>query len=325
METTLEESEGRGGTAQQKVQHPARAMAPLPAHPTALPQYTLAQEFSLSGVGLHSGDRVQVRVMPAAAGVGRYFVRVDLPGAPQIPAHVDAVNQTLLSTELAAAGATVRTVEHLLAALVAMGADNARIEIDAAEAPLLDGSALEWARAIAQAGIVPQDQVHQPVQITEPLWVRDGDAFVAALPAPELRFTYGIDFDLAAIGNQWHSWSPDLDRDVPQTISTGTFISEIAPARTFGLAHQIEYLRAQGLIKGGSLDNALVCDAQGWLNPPLRFPNEPARHKLLDLVGDLSLVGTIPTAHFLAYKASHTLHTQLARSLHAQRSADPSA
>jgi len=141
--------------------------------------------------------------------------------------------------------------------------------------------------------------------VTEPIWIRADDAFVAALPAAELRFTYGIDFAYAAIGNQWYSWAPSQE----------PFETAIAPARTFGLADQIEYLRAQGLIKGGSLDNALVCDAKGWLNPPLRFANEPVRHKLLDLIGDLSLLGTIPTAHFLAYKASHALHTQLARSL----------
>jgi UDP-3-O-[3-hydroxymyristoyl] N-acetylglucosamine deacetylase len=216
-----------------------------------------------------------------------------------------------LSTELATGNATVRTVEHLLAALVGMGVDNARIEIDGSEAPLLDGSAQVWTAAIAQVGVVAQAASRLTGSLQEPVWIREGDAFVAALPAPELRFTYGIDFDLAAIGNQWHSWSPQA---AYFTIHS-SFAAEIAPARTFGLAHQIEYLRANGLIQGGSLENALVCDHEGWLNPPLRFPNEPARHKLLDLVGDLSLLENIPTAHFIAYKASHALHAQLARSL----------
>jgi UDP-3-O-[3-hydroxymyristoyl] N-acetylglucosamine deacetylase len=135
--------------------------------------------------------------------------------------------------------------------------------------------------------------------------VYQGDAFVAALPAPTTRFTYGIDFDLPAIGNQWHSWTPGQE----------SFADAIAPARTFGLAHQIDQLRQAGLIKGGSLENALVCGDQGWLNPPLRFSNEPVRHKLLDLVGDLSLLGNFPVAHFLAYKASHNLHIQLAKEL----------
>ncbi len=268
-------------------------------------QHTLGQAFELSGVGLHTGLLVTVRGVPAEAGRGRYFVRTDLSSAPEIPAVGSSVSETMLSTELTWGQAGVRTVEHLLAALVAMGVDNVRIEIDGPEVPLLDGSAKEWATAIAQAGILPQDQPRDSWSVTQPIWIRDGDSFVAALPAPDLRVTYGIDFDLPAIGNQWHSWSP---RDA-------SFVEEIAPARTFGLAHQIEYLRSQGLIQGGSLENALVCDANGWLNPPLRFSNEPARHKLLDLIGDLSLVGQIPTAHFLAYKASHNLHTQLARSL----------
>lgn len=279
------------------------------AHPPT--QTTLNAEFTCTGVGLHTGSEVTVRVMPALPDEGRYFVRVDLPNLPKIPAQIESVSQTLLSTELGTDSSRVRTVEHLLAALVGMGVDNARIEIAGPEAPLLDGSAKPWADAIAQAGVVAQTATVSPWTIQEPIWLREGDAFVAALPAAETRFTYGIDFDLPAIGNQWHSWSPD---------SSDSFAETVAPARTFGLAHQIEYLRSQGLIKGGSLENALVCSAEGWLNPPLRFANEPARHKLLDLVGDLSLLGTIPTAHFLAYKASHTLHTQLARSLHELRS-----
>jgi UDP-3-O-[3-hydroxymyristoyl] N-acetylglucosamine deacetylase len=268
-------------------------------------QHTLAAAFDRTGVGLHSGQVTTVCVCPAAVGEGRYFVRVDLPNSPIIPAAATAVCQTTLSTELANDGATVRTVEHLLAALSGMGIDNARIEINGEEVPLLDGSALGWVEAICQVGVVAQAAPRPEVCVEEPVWIREGDAFVAALPASELRFTYGIDFDLPAIGNQWQSWSPQQE----------SFAQAIAPARTFGLAHQIEQLRQSGLIKGGSLDNALVCDREGWLNPPLRFSNEPARHKLLDLVGDLSLLGNFPKAHVLAYKASHRLHTQLAQQL----------
>ncbi|NJL36063.1 MAG: UDP-3-O-acyl-N-acetylglucosamine deacetylase [Leptolyngbyaceae cyanobacterium RM2_2_4] len=266
-------------------------------------QYTLATEFERSGVGLHSGVTTCVRVLPAAAGEGRYFVRVDRAGVPSIPARIAAVSQTLLSTELMNGEASVRTVEHLLAALAGMGVDNARIEIDGAEVPLLDGSAREWVEAIAQSGLVAQSAPRPVYTLKEPIWVHQGDAFVAALPAPTLRFTYGIDFELPAIGNQWYSWTPAQE----------SFAEAIAPARTFGLAHQIEQLRQNGLIKGGSLENALVCGTEGWLNPPLRFSNEPVRHKLLDLVGDLSLLGIFPLVHVLAYKASHSLHTQLAR------------
>jgi UDP-3-O-[3-hydroxymyristoyl] N-acetylglucosamine deacetylase len=282
-------------------------------HGSKIRQRTLAAGFSRSGIGLHSGNRTQVQVLPTEPGQGRYFVRVDLPDAPEIPACCESVNPTLLSTELVRGEARVRTVEHLLAALSGMGVDNARIEIDGTEVPLLDGSAQEWVEAIAAAGIVDQSAQRATFAIADPIWVRHEDAFVAALPAPELRFTYGIDFELSAIGNQWHSWSPHAE----------SFATEIAPARTFGLAHQVEQLRANGLIKGGSLENALVCSAEGWLNPPLRFSNEPVRHKLLDLIGDLSLLGFFPTAHFLAYKASHSLHTQLVRQILAVSPSQP--
>ncbi len=294
---------------------------------------TLGGILERSGVGLHSGLLTKVRVLPANSGEGRYFVRVDLPGTPLIPARVDLVHETRLSTELrvtttdevekdsssSSGEARVRTVEHLLAALAGSGIDDARIEIDGLEVPLLDGSAKNWVEAIQAVGVVAQDGEGKanptsllPHSLTlskfviqEPVWVYQGDAFVAALPAPTLRFTYGIDFDLPAIGNQWYSWTPEEEH----------FADAIAPARTFGLAHQVEQLQQAGLIKGGSLENALVCSESGWLNPPLRFSNEPARHKLLDLVGDLSLLGTFPVAHFLAYKASHHLHVQLAQKL----------
>ena len=269
---------------------------------------TLKEEFELSGVGLHLGINTTVRVMPAKPGDGRYFVRVDLPDTPIIPAQVDVVGQTILSTELVVGEAKVKTVEHLLASLVASGIDDARIEIDGEEVPLLDGSAKNWCEAIAKAGAInyPSTQ-SSPTSITtaESIWLREDDAFVAALPASETRFTYGIDFPYEAIGNQWHSWNPT------QT----SFAADIAPARTFGFAEQIEQLQQAGLIKGGSLENALVCSHAGWVNPPLRFTNEPARHKLLDLVGDISLLGQLPIAHFIAYKASHKLHIQLATKL----------
>ncbi len=273
-------------------------------------QQTLAAPIRQSGIGLHQGLPATVQILPAAAQTGRYFVRIDLPDAPVIPADLMAVSPTRLSTELRVGAAAVRTVEHLLAALAGMGIDNARIEIDGPELPLLDGSAQSWVEAIAAAGITAQRAERSQWQLSQPVWFQQGDAFVAALPAPELRFTYGIDFALSAIGNQWYSWSPSQE----------SFATAVAPARTFGLAHQVEALRQQGLIQGGSLDNALVCDETGWLNPPLRFSNEPVRHKLLDLIGDLSLLGNLPCAHFLAYKASHELHVQLAQLLSQVRS-----
>lgn len=272
------------------------------------PQQTLADAVERQGVSLHTGEMTRVRLVPATRDQGRCFVRTDLPGQPVIPAHPGAVHQTQLSTELAQGEATVRTVEHLLAALTGMGIDNVRIEVEGPEMPLLDGSARDWVEAILAAGMVVQDAPRYALQLPAPVWIMEGDAFVAALPTLEPRFTYGIDFPVPAIGNQWQSWSWHTERGAP-------FAAEIAPARTFTLAHHIEFLRSQGLIKGGSLDNALVCGEEGWLNPPLRFANEPARHKLLDLIGDISLLEAMPLAHILAYKASHRLHVQLAQTL----------
>lgn len=289
--STFKEADGKMSTTD----------ASIPTILLSSQQHTLAHPVERKGIGLHSGITSTVRLLPGEAGQGRYFVRTDLPGAPAVPARVDRVSQTTLSTELTQGDASVRTVEHLLAALSGMGIDNVRIEIDGPEVPLLDGSAQEWVSAIAQAGAVAQTASRSLVSVEAPIWIHQGDAFVAALPAATPRLTYGIDFELPAIGNQWYSWSPQHE----------SFAEAIAPARTFGLSHQIDHLRQSGLIKGGSLENALVCSEDGWINPPLRFSNEPVRHKLLDLIGDLSLLGVLPSAHILAYKASHNLHTQL--------------
>ena len=171
---------------------------------------TIKAEFRLSGTGLHSGVTTQIRVLPATVGEGRYFVRVDLPGTPKIPATVAAVRQTTLSTELANEGASVRTVEHLLAALAGSGIDNARIEIDGAEVPLLDGSAQEWVEAIAEVGVTASpSSPHPPTpSLPSPIWIYEGDAFVAALPASETRLPMALTFLIrrsaisGTVGNQ---------------------------------------------------------------------------------------------------------------------------
>ncbi len=284
---------------------------PLAQWPIDSAQATLARSVERRGIGLHSGAMTTVTLHPAEPGQGRYFVRTDLPGAPAVPAALEAVNPTQLSTELRQGEASVRTVEHLLAALVGLGIDNVRMEISGPEVPLLDGSALGWVEATRQAGRQGQRVVlRSHHRLSQPVSVQDGDAFVMAFPAAQLRLTYGIDFEVSAIGNQWFSWAPAADPFGPEGFATA-----VAPARTFGLAHQIDQLRAAGLIQGGSLDNALVCGPEGWLNPPLRFDNEPARHKMLDLIGDLSLLGSLPIAHIVAYKASHRLHGQLAKAI----------
>jgi UDP-3-O-[3-hydroxymyristoyl] N-acetylglucosamine deacetylase len=277
-------------------------------------QQTIAAAFSLSGVGLHTGETTLVKVLPSPPDSGRYFVYDGVV----IPAQVSTVSPTQLSTELKTeTGASVRTVEHLLAALFGMGVDNARIELDCPEVPILDGSALPWVEAIARAGLeVQSNSKTEAAALTPPLKpisqtisVQDRDSFVVAVPSDTLRFTYGIEFDTRAIGKQWFSWTPSKDKFFAE------FSQEIAPARTFTLAQYIEPMRAAGLIKGGNLENAIVCDQDRWLNPPLRFQDEPCRHKLLDLIGDLSLLGFLPQAHILAFKASHTLHTQFAQAI----------
>ncbi|MFN4067704.1 MAG: UDP-3-O-acyl-N-acetylglucosamine deacetylase [Thermosynechococcus sp.] len=266
-------------------------------------QQTLREAVQWSGVGLHSGQWVEVTLKPAPANTGRQFVRLDLAEQPVIPAQIAAVKSTQLATELVAHGASVRTVEHLLAALAIAGVDNVTIEITGAEVPVLDGSAQPWLEGIQKVGVVSQEAPRPAVTLRQPVTVYEGEAFVSAIPAPELRLTYGIDFPYAAIGRQWCSFTPS------------ELAIAVAPARTFGFAEQVEDLRSQGLIQGGSLENALVCSASGWVNPPLRFADEPVRHKLLDLWGDLALLGTPPIAHYVAYRASHHLHTQLARAI----------
>lgn len=273
--------------------------------------HSLTQPIIKSGIGLHSGKTTTVKLLPANRGEGRYFIRQDIPNSPPIPANDKSILSTTLSTELGHPDTnnTIRTVEHLLAALTAAEVNDVRIEIDGPEIPLLDGSAKPWIDAITATDLSATTPPQPPETLQTEMVVRHQDSFVAAIPSTELRFTYGIDFPVAAIGNQWYSWSPQQE----------SFAENIAPARTFTLEHQVQQLQQAGLIKGGSLDNALVCGDSGWLNPPLRFANEPVRHKIIDLVGDLSLLGLIPIAHYFAYKAGHHLHTELVKQIVASR------
>lgn len=265
--------------------------------------------FTVSGIGLHSGETTTVKISPADKGQGRFFVRVDLPHQPIVKAAIESVSPTMLSTELVNGEAKIRTVEHLLAALWGCGIEDARIEIDGSEVPLLDGSAQEWVREICSSLNSPLmkglEEDEDGERITEAIGVRRDDAFCLAMPSREMKFSCGVDYPYPVLQNLWYSWYPSRE----------SFQDAIAPARTFGFADQIEMLKSKGLIKGGSLENALVCDDNGWLNPPLRFENEAVRHKLLDFIGDLSLLGKIPVGHYLAYKASHQLHTELGRKI----------
>lgn len=268
-------------------------------------QTTLQAAVTRVGVGLHSGETVHCTLHPALEQTGIRFVRTDLPQHPDIPAHLEYVVSTQLSTRLQRGEASVQTIEHLLAALAGLGISNVRVELDGPEVPILDGSAQEWVEAITQVGILTQSSPQPCLRISEPTTIWDGDAFVTAVPAQEWRYTYGIDFPETPIQQQWHSW----------IVGIPSFLTDIAPARTFVREQDITALQKVGLIKGGSLDNALVAGREGWVNPPLRLECEPVRHKLIDLLGDLSLLGADLQGHILAYKAGHRLHIQLAQQL----------
>ncbi|XP_010460410.1 PREDICTED: probable UDP-3-O-acyl-N-acetylglucosamine deacetylase 2 [Camelina sativa] len=291
-------------------------------NPSGRLQQTLAGSVEVKGKTLHSGKISTVKLIPEIAGAGRYFEfrsRV-------IPASIEFAQESPLCTTLLKEELKIRTVEHLLSALEAKGVDNCRIQIESqssddqeVEVPIFDGSAKEWVDAIEGVGInVAQNHVGESVEkmvahVNKPVYVYKNDSFVAAFPALETRITCGIDFpQVPAIGCQWFSWRP---------LHESSFAKDIAPSRTFCVYEEVERMREAGLIKGGSLDNAIVCSAKhGWMNPPLRFDNEACRHKILDLIGDLSLLarggnGGVPVAHIVAYKAGHTLHTDLARHL----------
>jgi UDP-3-O-[3-hydroxymyristoyl] N-acetylglucosamine deacetylase len=254
-------------------------------------------------VGLHSGAVARVRLQPSDQ-PGYRVGWLERPAEPLQRLAPEQVCDTRLCTALQLHGGRLATVEHLLAALAGCGVSRAEILVEGGEIPLLDGSALPWVEAIGEAGLQELGE-RPPVPLpAEPLLLRHGLSFIALTPADQLRLAAAVEYPQAAIGRQLYSL--DLTPD--------SFVREIAPARTFGFREQVEQLRAAGLIQGGALDNALVCDGAQWLNPPLRFADEPVRHKLLDLLGDLALVG-LPRAQVFAYRGSHGLHTALAAAL----------
>jgi UDP-3-O-[3-hydroxymyristoyl] N-acetylglucosamine deacetylase len=253
----------------------------------------------------------RVRLAPASR-PGFWVGWLDAADAPLQRLEPGQVCETTLCTALNLGGRRLATVEHLLAALAGTGLTQATIWVDGPELPLLDGSALPWVHLIAEAGLRQLGPRAAVPRLDRPLTLQDGSSFVTALPAAGLHLGAAIDFDQPAIGRQV----------LALALSPRTFVAEIAPARTFGLLSQVEQLRAAGLIRGGALDNALVCDGERWLNPPLRFADEPVRHKILDLLGDLALVG-LPQAQVFAYRGSHRLHTDLAAALERELSLLP--
>ena len=276
-------------------------------------QRTLKAPIGCVGVGLHAGCRVSLTLHPAPAGHGIVFRRTDL--GVDIPARFDRVVATSLSTVLAQGQARVGTVEHVMAALAGSGIDNALIELDGPEPPILDGSAAPYLFLIDCAGVVAQDEPRTAIRVCRAVRVSDGDAFAELRPNTGLRgldLAMSIDFAAAAIGRQALSVH----------LSPESFRHELARARTFALAEEVEQMRAAGLVQGGSLDNAVVVDGARVLNPAgLRMPDEFVRHKLLDAVGDLALAGVPLDGRFVAHRSGHTLNNRLLRALFADASA----
>ena len=273
--------------------------------------WTVAAPVERVGVGLHSGSHCRVRLAPAER-PGYWAGRLDRPSEPLQRLEPSLVAETRLCTALRLESGPLATVEHLLAALAGTGITQAELWIDGEEIPLLDGSSLGWVEAIAEAGLAPLGLRPDPGHLSHPITVQQGQSFATALPAAGLHIGAAVEFSQPAIGRQVYSLE----------LTPSAFVAEIAPARTFGFKDQVEQLRAAGLIQGGALDNALVCDGDHWLNPPLRFADEPVRHKLLDLLGDLALAG-LPRAQVFAYRGSHGLHTTLAAALADAVGADP--
>ena len=265
--------------------------------------WTLAQPVVRTGIGLHSGQTTTVTLRPWDQ--PGFFILGAAPGFEPVRLEPSQVRDSQLCTTLDFGARRVATVEHLLAALAGCGLSHVAIELSGDEVPLLDGSALGWVEAIAEVGLQRATTPRPaPPELQQAVVLHRGASVITATPADRFQLIGVIDFPQPAIGRQQFSLA----------LTPQAFVDQIAPARTFGFRDQVEQLRAAGLIQGGALDNALVCDGDHWLNPPLRFPDEPVRHKLLDLIGDLALVG-FPQAQVLVYRGSHGLHTDLAAAL----------
>jgi len=265
-------------------------------------QRTVGKRVSCSGVGLHSGRPATLTLAPAAPDSGITFVRMDL--GQEIPARAGHVSDTTLSTNLALGSARVHTVEHVLSALFGMGIDNCRVEVDGPEIPILDGSAAPFVALIREARITEQRRGKRFLIVDRPVEVRDGDKLAKLEPAESLSFEFTVDFRHPLVTDQAFSFA----------FSDRAYEREVARARTFCFLRDIEQMKAVGLAKGGSLDNAIVVDEFSILNPEgLRFPDEFARHKVLDAIGDLSLAGLPVIGHFRAYKSGHGLNQALVK------------
>lgn len=275
----------------------------------AMFQSSIAKEAFAEGVGLHTGVAGQVRLLPAPADTGIVFRRTDLDHFP-IEAEGRNVARVSYATSLMKQGVLLSTTEHLLAAIYSCGIDNIYIDIDSIEIPILDGSAEPFIQMLDKAGVRKLRRKRRYLKVLKPLEVEEGDRRIGIYPADEFRVRCYVDFPHPLVGQQ----------EIEMVVNPDTFRRLLARARTFCFERDIEPLRSMGLIRGGSLENAIVLTNDGVRNGPLRFPDEFGRHKALDLIGDLALVGLPLLARVEAYKAGHALHTQLVSRL----LADPS-
>jgi len=275
-------------------------------------QLTLKRPVFCSGIGLHSGKPVALSIVPASVDSGIVFVRTDLPGKPAIPALSEKVLDTSLATTIGRKGESVGTIEHLMAALRGLAIDNVRVEVNGPELPIMDGSAAPFVALLQEAGLREQGTPKTYMLIKKVVTVRSGDKFASLAPDTEWRVDCTVDFQHPLITNQTFGMK----------VTPESFVDELARARTFCFLEDIEKLKQVGLAQGGSLENAIVVDKFSILNPEgLRFPDEFVRHKFLDALGDLALLGRPLLGHLTAYKTGHTLNQQLVQAVLADASA----
>jgi UDP-3-O-[3-hydroxymyristoyl] N-acetylglucosamine deacetylase len=274
-------------------------------------QRTLKNEIKATGVGLHTGEKVYLTLKPAPVDYGIVFRRVDIDPVVEIPAKAENVGETTLSTSLVNKDVKVSTVEHLLSAMAGLGIDNAIVELTAPEVPIMDGSAGPFVFLIQSAGILEQAAPKKFIRIKKEVKVSDGDKSASFKPFDGFKVSFSIDFDHPVFRNR--SLVSEID------FSSTSFVKEVSRARTFGFMHEIEYLRSKGLAKGGSMDNAIVVDEYRVLNEDgLRYEDEFVKHKMLDAIGDLYLLGNSLIGEFCAHKSGHALNNKSLRQLIAQ-------
>jgi UDP-3-O-[3-hydroxymyristoyl] N-acetylglucosamine deacetylase len=277
-------------------------------------QRTLRNSIKATGVGLHTGDKVLLTLCPAPVDTGIVFRRTDLNPVAEIPARADLVGETTLSTCLVHGDARVSTIEHLLSAMAGLGIDNAYVDVTAPEIPIMDGSAAPFVFLLQSAGIVEQHAAKKFIRVRKEVTVTDGDKTASFLPLEGFKISFAIDFDHPVFKHR--ATTTEID------FSTTSFVREVSRARTFGFVEEIEYLRSKGLARGGSMDNAVVIDDYKVLNHGgLRYDDEFVKHKVLDAIGDLYLLGYSLIGEYRAFKSGHALNNHALRTLIANKDA----